>query len=1113
MLSQCTPLLVLILRTSYKNQTVVDPFSPKLNVVVGRNGSGKSNFFAAIRFVLNDAYHNVNKEERQALIHEGSGSAVMSAYVEIVFTQCGKRFQTSDDELTLRRTIGMKKDEYSVNRKNTTKSEVMQMLETAGFSRANPYYIVPQGRITRLTNMKEAERLELLKSVAGTAHFTAKKEESLKIINDTNNKLTEIDDLFGQINERLSDLEEEQQELREFQDQDKERRGLEYTLYTREQDEVQRLLNTIDQNREQGIGGADDGRTRYDEGETALAEIMDQIRDLKQEISAAKLEKRQCEDERREKAKERAQVDLEVTNFRDTHDASQNAKAARSKDIKSLKAQIKQIEQDLQKIIPKFEAEVRKEKKVKDQLDNDEAVQQRLYGKQGRNARFKSRKERDDWLQKQINDSFTSLSSFKATKGVTQEDIGKASKAIQAVEKEIEQLKAQTARGGDDFDQQIQDKSEEKDGLIDQRKTLWREEARLESALAASGDKLRQQERSLSHMMDGNTSRGLDAVRRIKRQYGLDGCLGTLGELIRAPNYHTAIEAVAGASLFHYVVDTDETASRCMEILNKERAGRVTFMPLNRLNPRPTTYPQAQDARPMVSLIEFDDKYEKAVKQVFGKAIVTQNLSVASQYARTHGLTAVTPEGDRSDKKGALTGGYHDSRNSRLKTMQAVKAARESFDQDEETLRLTRDRIEVLGQKITAAVGEIQKLERERSKSQGSVRQSRQEIISKTELLGRLKNDIESKRKQVETIAARTKELEDQQSNFQAELNSEFKKALTEAEEAQLEKATDSIQRLRQDYGKLSSTRSELEAHKLELETRVNSSLKPQLSALEGLDQDLENGSSSAQIQARERDLSRLNVDFESLVDQLKKLDLSIEEKTNEVIELEGNAAEARRQQEELLKSIEKAQRRLEKAVQRRAALVSARQDAVENIRDLGAVPEDMKNKFKKVDSDKIVKRLQKTKESLKKYTSVNKHAYEHFRKSQQQREELDQRREELNRGKESIQKLINLLDQRKDEAIERTFKQVSKAFAEVFRKLVPAGSGRLVIRRAHEKGNEDEEEEEERTRRNKKGVENYRGVDIAVSFNSKHDDQQRVQQLSGGQKSKSPGSSVCLPH
>ena len=39
----------------------------------------------------------------------------------------------------------------------------------------------------------------------------------------------------------------------------------------------------------------------------------------------------------------------------------------------------------------------------------------------------------------------------------------------------------------------------------------------------------------------------------------------------------------------------------------------------------------------------------------------------------------------------------------------------------------------------------------------------------------------------------------------------------------------------------------------------------------------------------------------------------------------------------------------------------------------------------------------------------------------------------------------------RKDEAIERTFKQVSKNFAEVFEKLVPAGKGRLIMQKREE--------------------------------------------------------------
>jgi len=104
-----------------------------------------------------------------------------------------------------------------------------------------------------------------------------------------------------------------------------------------------------------------------------------------------------------------------------------------------------------------------------------------------------------------------------------------------------------------------------------------------------------------------------------------------------------------------------------------------------------------------------------------------------------------------------------------------------------------------------------------------------------------------------------------------------------------------------------------------------------------------------------------------------------------------------------------------------------------------------------------------------------------------------------LDDSQASIQELVEVLDQRKDEAIERTFKQVSKEFASIFERLVPAGRGRLVIQRKTDQRVREDGESDDEAREN---VENYTGVGISVSFNSKHDEQQRIQQLSGGQKS-----------
>lgn len=69
-------------------------------------------------------------------------------------------------------------------------------------------------------------------------------------------------------------------------------------------------------------------------------------------------------------------------------------------------------------------------------------------------------------------------------------------------------------------------------------------------------------------------------------------------------------------SLFHVVVDNDETATRLMEAMATEKAGRVTFMPLNRLRTRPTVYPSGADAIPMMSKLTFDPMFQKALEQV-----------------------------------------------------------------------------------------------------------------------------------------------------------------------------------------------------------------------------------------------------------------------------------------------------------------------------------------------------------------------------------------------------------------------------------------------------------------------------------------------------------------
>lgn len=87
---------------------------------------------------------------------------------------------------------------------------------------------------------------------------------------ETDAKRTKINELLEYIESRLTELEEEKEELREFQEKDKERRCLEYALYQRELEEVGEALEEIEEERRGEVHGANMRREQYDTREKEI---------------------------------------------------------------------------------------------------------------------------------------------------------------------------------------------------------------------------------------------------------------------------------------------------------------------------------------------------------------------------------------------------------------------------------------------------------------------------------------------------------------------------------------------------------------------------------------------------------------------------------------------------------------------------------------------------------------------------------------------------------------------------------------------------------------------------------------------------------------------------
>lgn len=117
-----------------------------------------------------------------------------------------------------------------------------------------------------------------------------------------------------------------------------------------------------------------------------------------------------------------------------------------------------------------------------------------------------------------------------------------------------------------------------------------------------------------------------------------------------------------------------------------------------------------------------------------------------------------------------------------------------------------------------------------------------------------------------------------------------------------------------------------------------------------------------------------------------------------------------------------------------------------------------------------------------------------------EQRDSLIKRKEELDEGGFKVKELIESLDRKKDEAINRTFRGVSAHFKDVFKELVPNGAGELIMRTAMDEGDGESDNEDEEKDPNNPDVSLYRGVGVKVRF-SRSSENFLMSQLSGGQK------------
>lgn len=1096
---------------SYRDAIAVGPYSAGHNVVVGRNGSGKSNFFDAVRFVLSDTFSNLRAEERVALLHEGAGASVLSAYVEMVFDNSDGRLPYDRDEVALRRMVGLKKDEYVLDRKNVSRTEVFNLLESAGFSRSNPYYIVQQGKVAALCGMTDRQRLALLKEVAGTRVYDERREESLKIMDETDAKRTKIAEVVQYIESRLEELETEKKELQEFQKLDKDRRALEYTIHVKDLEDAKKQLDELDSDRAERV-------SRGDKLQSLLVAVEGRIASAESDVKAneADLEPLLEEDAALE-AERKAAVDKEATlqvNLAEAEQIAVNAQESAENARGELQKVIELIETkeaELEPLEENFDAVREEEQTMRKEMAGREEKALALRVKADRVNQFSSVQERDAHLKKEARTCKKARDAFQSQLASAKKDVDRLERAsvrngekLEKNEALIKELTETAAKASSE----LADHHKRRDDVHAQRQEIWRKEADIGSKIRLLEKGMGRLEQNKRTFFGADTYSAISAVMNASDEdtqtFGRNKVFGPLVDLIEVdPKFTTAADVTGGGNLTHIVVDNDETAARLVHIMKQKRAGRVTFIPLSRLerNHRPPPNATA-DAIPLVSKINCDPRFRPAVNQVFGRTMVTRSVAVANDMSRDLGCDCVTLDGDQVNRRGAMTGGYVDMSRSRIEAVRALEEARGRLRELTPEMDSLRESLGSIDSELSAVLGEVARREALVRSSQSQISRLRTETEQLTRYHGADQASIPKARERIttleESIATTKKRLE----GIDSELKTPMTSGLTPAEEAELEglkqameQAQETLRPKTQQRGELerqvTTLKSELEGNlerrRTELQAVLNNDgLTQGMGASEMMDGEGQSASVAEALQKRRDELAKAEEALASVQAKISASSARIAELTKLNKSLETKLEKDREEETKVKKSIEEDRQKVETRYSHQALAKQKKAEAERKIRELGSLPADF-NKYRGVQHKVLVRNLKKVNEKLNDYSHVNKKALDQFISFTEQRETLKERKSELEAGATAIRDLIESLDLKKDADILRTYKGVSRFFSEVFSELVPGGKASLVMLKSTEKDTD--------------GRVQYSGVSMKVMFTTTGE-AYLLQQLSGGQKS-----------
>lgn len=1055
---------------SFADKTKID-FDNGVTCIVGPNGSGKSNITDAVRWVLGEQRaKTLRGSKMEDIIFNGTNhrKKLGMAEVTLVFDNSERFFELDFNEVKVcRRVYRSGESEYLINDTNCRLRDVRDLFMDTGIG-TDGYSIIGQGRIERVLSSNLDERRQLFEEAAGIVKYKTRKRETERKLNNTEQNLIRIEDIFNELAARVEPLRIESEKAKRHNELTAALSELELNLLITDLESVDRKIQKEDdqiaefsKNLEESNASLKHLTEEKDALSVKIETTGEDLKSMENSFFEDKNYLTNLEGEMNVITARKESSLQELNRLKEAVLTQQGQLDFIKKEKEEVLIQKSSIEKDLNEdsqqtmaLQQKFELE---SKAVFDAESQQVGLRQSIVDHINEVEKNKSEiasyehiltnhKHRQNELNREIDETETLVSDAKSKAKDHDHQLVGLKKSEEDLNTKVYtlQTKLKSSR------EQIQN---ENIVLTDYRKKLT--ECTTESNL------LKQMEKEHAGY-DHSVKKTLQLIDRTPALgKGLNGVVASLMSIPK--KYEIALEVALGKSIQNLVVDTPNDAKAIIAEVKRTKAGRVTFIPLSTIKEKGDQNNNLKALNQIKGyigkaneLFEYDKKYTVLYDYLVGRTVIVDTVETATEALKIKDLKykVVTLEGDVFIPGGTITGGSYKSRSSGL-----LSRKRKIQELDDRTVTVTKD-IEALSKKVQELkdlqVNDQYDLEQTSKILEGI----RLELVKKENDLKVVQDDLNrlmtliSKRKSeaiiidndIQSVHDATSERHKRIEVLEKE-NATLENQLTD-DDSKLEALKLKIQEMRETLTNLKIQQaSKMEAHKnIESDLlRLNDQHDRLIADLDTYHKKMTE--STKQTDEFNAEMQILEKKKQDVLDKSSSKHVVIEKMQTEIKGFEERIKTINADNKERFEYMESLKDTLHRFDIKRAKLDVHRDEIANRLFERYEMsPEDALSCKKDIDMSGANKEIKAIKKELKEIGDVNLLAIDEYEEVYERYHFLKEQHDDLVEARNTLRKLIRELEKEMKEKFIECFDVVKVHFADIFESLFVGGQATLSI-------------------------------------------------------------------